>query len=209
MKLTIFGATGSIGRHIVAQALERAHEVTAFVRDPGKFDQVHENLKIVQGDVLDPASIASAIEGQDAVLCALGMPLMNKDGLRAEGTQNIVRAMEGSDVKRLICLSGLGAGDSWDILPLFHKYFLIPVVLRHVYADHEAQEKIVKNSRLDWTLVRPGSFAEGRRTGMYRHGFTAPDSSLKFKISRKDVADFMLKQITDRTYLHLAPTLSY
>ena len=209
MKLIIFGATGTVGRQLVDQALSQNHQVTAFARNPEKLGQCHENLAVVAGDVLDPASVKRAIKGHDVVLCALGMPLMNKEKLRAKGTRNIVRAMEENGVRRLVCLSALGAGDSREILPPQYKYFLIPLMMRHLYADHELQESHVRNSPLDWVVVRPGNFAKGAHTSSYRHGFTAADSSIKLKISHADVADFMLSQLTDNTYLRQSPGLSY
>ncbi len=209
MKLTVFGATGGVGRQIVAQALEQGHQVTAFTRRPEKLDQSHGNLRVVAGDVLDPVAVMSAIEGQDGVLCALGMPLLNREKLRARGTKIIVRAMEETGVRRLICLSALGAGDSRDILPFHYKYLIIPLFMRRLYADHELQECHVKSSHLDWVIVRPGNFSNGRHTGCYRHGFTAADRSLKLKISRADVADFMLKKLADAADLYRTPSLSY
>lgn len=219
MKLTIFGSTGGIGRQIVAQALEQGHRVTAFTRSPDKLGRPHENLpqenlphenlEVVKGDVLDPASVERAIRGADAVLCALGMPLMNKENLRAIGTKNIVRAMVASSVGRLVCLSALGAGDSRGILPFHYRNLIVPLLMRRLFADHEIQESSVKKSPLDWVIVRPGNFAKGRRTGAYRHGFSAADRAPKLRISRADVADFMLKQLADDTYLHKTPSLSY
>lgn len=209
MKLVIFGATGKIGRHLVRQALEEGHEVTAFVRSPEKLGKPEKNLRVKQGDVLDPAAVKDAVRDQDGVLCVLGMPLMNKDGLRAKGTEIIIDAMEETGVKRLVCLSGLGAGDSWNVLPLHYKYIIFPLLMRRVFADHERQEDLVKASGLDWTLVRPGNFTDGARTGHYRHGFTEADATLKLKVSHADVADFILKQSNDNTYLRQAACLSY
>ena len=83
------------------------------------------------------------------------------------------------------------------------------VLLRQAYADHVSQEDYVKQSQLDWTIVRPAAFTDGDRTGEYRHGFPSNDRTTTLKISRADVADFMLKQLTDDTYLHRTPGLSY
>ncbi len=209
MKVIIFGSTGKIGSHVLGQALDLGHEVTAYVRDPRKLQARHKNLSVVQGDVLDSGSVRQAIEGHEAVVCTLGMPLMNKDGLRAKGTKIIIDAMEEVGVKRIICLSGLGAGDSRAILPFHYKYIIFPLMLHHVYADHEDQETHIQNSDLDWVIVRPGNFSKGKHTGHYRHGFESADKSLKLKISHADVADFMLWQLDDDTYLHQAPALSY
>ncbi|MCG8692548.1 MAG: SDR family oxidoreductase [Minwuiales bacterium] len=209
MKLVVFGSTGSVGQHLVAQALEQGHAVTAFTRSPEKVGQAHENLRIVEGDVRDPAAVKRAIEGQDAVFCSLGMPLMNKEKLRAAGTKNIVRAMEETGVTRLVCLSALGTGDSREVLPLHYKVFIVPLFMRHLYEDHELQETHVKTSGLDWSIVRPGNFTKGERTGSYRHGFTAADKATKLKVSCADVADFMMRQLFDDSYLRRSPGLSY
>ena len=207
MKLLIFGSTGSIGRQLVKQALDRGHIVTAFARDPSKLDIKHENLKMVQGDALDLPSVDQAVKGQDAVLCSLGAG--SKGTVRSEGTKNIVEAMEKSGVRRFICQSTLGIGDSWDNLNFLWKYIMFRGLLRQAYADHVSQEDYVRQSHLDWTIVRPGAFTDGHLTGKYRHGFPASDKTTKLKISRADVADFMLKQLTDNTYLHKTPGLSY
>ena len=207
MKLAIFGSTGTIGLQIVRQALEHGHTVTVFVRDPSKLTSTHTNLKVIQGDVLDPASVEKAVVGQDAVLCALGAG--SKGTVRSAGTQNIVRAMEKAGVRRFICLSTLGVGDSWGNLNFFWKYIMFSGLLRKAYADHVRQEDHVTASNLDWTIVRSGAFTDGERTGEYRHGFPGTDKPSKLEISRADVADFMLKQVTDDTYLHMTPGLAY
>jgi putative NADH-flavin reductase len=207
MKLVIFGSTGSIGRRLVVQALEQGHTVTAFARNPAKLEIEHANLTIVQGDALDSASVEKAVEGQEAVLCSLGAG--SKGTIRSEATRNIVGAMEKAGVSRFICLSTLGVGNSRANLNFFWKQIMFGLLLRGAYADHVSQEDYVRESRLDWTIVRPGAFTDGNRSGVYRHGFPGSDKTIKGKISRADVADFMLKQLTDRTYLHETPGLSY
>ena len=117
--------------------------------------------------------------------------------------------MQGTDVKRLISLSSLGVGDSRANLPFFTKYIIVAVFLRHAFVDHERQEAVVKQSLLDWTIVRPPHLKDGPRTEVYRHGFPTMDTRIKGWISRADVADFMLKQIVDDTYLHQTPGVSY
>ena len=206
MKLIIFGSTGSVGRQLVEQALEQGHAVTAFARDPEKVAVKHANLKFVQGDVMDSASVEKAVQGQQAVLSSLGAGV--KGMVRSEGTRQIVCAMEKAGIRRLISLSTLGAGDSWETLSLKYK-ILFRTLLRKALADHEAQENHIKKSQLDWTIVRPGGFTNGRRTGVYRHGFAITDKTVKAKISHADVADFMLKQLGENTYLWKTPGLSY
>jgi len=209
MKLAIFGSTGGTGQQIVAQALKLGHAVTAFARSPEKLNQKHENLQAVKGDVMDFALVERTIQGQDAVLCALGLPPMKKTTLRANGTKNIIRAMEKTGVKRLVCQSALGVGDSSDIMPFHYKYLIVPLMLRHVFSDHEIQENYIKESQLDWIIARPGSLTNGERTGSYNHGFAVDSKTVTLKISRADVADFMLKQLTEDAYLYKTPGISY
>lgn len=209
MKLTVFGSTGAVGKHVVAQALEEGHQVTAFARSTGKITGDHANLRVVQGDVLNAAQVGRAVRGQDAVICVLGKPIMNKENLRAAGTRNIIHAMENSGVRRLVCLSSFGVGESRGQLPLHYRLLLVPLLFRRVFADHGMQEELVRNSRLDWTLVRPGNFTDGAATGRYWHGVSAAKTRLKLKIARADAAQFILSQLGSDAYLFKAPGLSY
>ena len=207
MKLVIFGATGSIGREVVNQALSQGHTVTAFAREASKVGIEHPNLRIALGDVRDPVSVENAIQGHDAVLCSIGAG--RKGNVRTEGTRNIVNAMEKLGIRRLICQSSLGVGNSRGNLNAFWKYIMFGLLLRPAYADHVRQEEYVRQSNLDWTIVRPGAFIDGERTGQYRHGFPGTDKTTKMTISRSDVADFMLRQLLDTKYLYRSPGLSY
>ena len=207
MKVLVFGATGSVGRHVVGQGLERGHDVTAFVRDPSGLDVKHERLTVFRGDVLDGASVEGAVRGQDAVLCSIGAG--RKGRVRSEGTRNMVQAMEGAGVRRLVCQTTLGVGDSSENLNFFWKHVMFGLLLRGAFADHGQQEAHVRGSALDWTIVRPAAFTDGGRTGEYRHGFPPSKKGLKLKISRADVADFMLDQLTNDAYIRQTPGLSY
>ena len=208
MKLIIFGSTGSTGRQVVAQALQQGHDVTAFARSPEKLAQQHEKLQTTKGTVLDFASVERAIQGQDVVLCTLGQPPMDKSNLRSNGTKNIIRAMEKTGVKRFICQSSDGVGESRNTMPFLYKYLIVPFILRRVFADHEIQENHIKESQLDWVIVRPVALTDGEQTGSYHHGCIADNTTVTFKISRADTADFMLKQVTDNNYLYKTPSIS-
>lgn len=209
MNVLILGSTGGTGRELVKQALDQDHTVTAYARDPAKIEDIqHPGLKVVRGDVLDKSAVETAVAGQDAIIVAIGTG-PKRTTLRQEGTRITVEAMQGTGVKRLICLSSLGVGDSRANLPFFTKYIIVPVFLRHAFEDHERQEVVVRQSALDWTIVRPPHLKDGPRTGVYRHGFLATDTQIKGWISRADVADFMLKQLVDDKYLHQTPGVSY
>lgn len=208
MKLIIYGATGSIGKQLVLQALSLGHSVTAFVRNKANLKEItHANLHVFEGDVLNSDAVEKAMVGHDAVLCALGAGRKGK--VRAEGTRNITKAMETLGIKRFICQTTLGVGDSRANLNFFWKYIMFGWFLKEAYKDHQLQEKYIKDSTLDWTIVRPAAFTDGKATGNYRHGFSASDTTLKLKISRADVAMFMLTQLSTNEYVRKTPGLSY
>lgn len=199
MKIIVFGATGTVGIEIVKQGLTNGHEVTAFVRNAERLSSFkHENLKIVQGDVLNAADVKQALQDQEVVLCALGDG--SKGKVRAAGTENIIRAMNCAGVRRLICQSTLGAGDSYGSLNFVWKYIMFGILLRRALSDHNRQEKLVQNSKLDYTIVRPSAFSDGEITRNYEIGFDNNHKGLSLKINRADVADFMLSQLTDDRY---------
>jgi putative NADH-flavin reductase len=209
MKLVIFGATGTVGAQVVQQALEQGHTVTAFARDLTKLNIQHPQLYFAQGDVMNASAVEEAIRGQDAVVCVLGAGKKLKSTVRSEGTQQIIQAMQQVGVRRLICQSTLGAGDSWSNLDFYWKYVMFGFILRQVFADHQRQEALVKSSGLDWTIIRPSAFTDGPRTGRYRHNFPSSDRNITLQISRADVADFILKQLADQASLYQTPSLSY
>jgi putative NADH-flavin reductase len=209
MRLLIFGATGGTGRELVEQALDQGHQVAAFARNPAKIDDIQNaNLEVVRGDVLDETVVEGAVAGQGVVLSTIGASA-GRSTLREDGTRNIVKAMAKTGVRRLISLSSLGVGDSRGNLTFFTKHIVVDVFLRHAFADHERQEAVVRQSSLDWIIVRPPHLKDGPRTGVYRHGFPTTDTTIRGVISRADVADFMLGQLTDDTYLHRTPGVSY
>lgn len=209
MNLLIFGATGGTGRQLVEQALAQGHTVTAFARTPAKLGLHHPQLRVVAGDVLDAAAVQAAMPGQHAVLSALGAPAGEKAPVRSVGTRHILHAMQQAGVRRFVCLTTLGMGDSRPALPFSYKYFLVPLFLRSAFADSEVQEEYIRQSAAEWTIARPATLTNGPRTGHYRHGFPATEPGLKIRISRADVADFMLRQLHAATYLHREASLSY
>lgn len=207
-KIIVFGATGGTGQELVRQALENEYEVTAFARTPQKLKIVHKNLKVVKGDVLNYKQVKEAIKNQDVVFCNLGMPASDKSTLRTDGTSNIVKAMSENKVERFICQTSLGFGDSKEVLPWHMKYLIVPFILKNAFADHALQEAVIEKSNLKWTIVRPGNMTNGKKTGVYKHGFE-PTEKIKLKISRNDVSHFMLKQIENKEYVKRKVGISY
>ncbi|MEE9337583.1 MAG: SDR family oxidoreductase [Methylococcaceae bacterium] len=210
MKLIIFGATGTIGNHVVEQSLDKGYKVSAFSRNKNNLNKFsHPNLNKIKGDVFNPKDVQNAIKGQDIVIIVLGSGKSSHSVVRSKGTQNIIEVMKINGVKRLICQSTLGAGESKENLNFFWKNIMFGWFLKQVLLDHELQEKYVKNSGLDWTIVRPAAFTDGEKTEDYRHGFSSVDKSVKLKIARADVANFILQQLDSSMYLFKSPGLSY
>lgn len=207
MKITVFGATGSIGKHFVGQALDSGQMVTAVARESSKIARSDPRLATIVADVLvNDSRLRNAVAGADAVIIALGDGMRGR--VRAAGTKNIIAAMKSVGTKRLICQSTLGAGDSFANLNWLWR-FIFRVPLRKAMADHQLQEKYVRESDLDWTIVRPAAFTDGERTGRYQHGFDQYAKNLTLKIARADVADFMIRQLRGSEYLRRATSLSY
>jgi putative NADH-flavin reductase len=205
-RVLIVGATGGTGRQLVAQALERGHAVTALVRDPSRLQVEHPQLEVLQGDVLDYASVEAAVRGQDAVLCALGHKrFFYPTRILSEGTRNILRAMEAHGVPRLVCETALGIGDSAGRMGLYYTFFVIPVILPFYFWDKTRQERQIAGSDAEWVIVRPGVLTHGDKRGSYRDGRRVGSFLGTVRISRADVADFMLNQLASDTYLRTAP----
>lgn len=208
MKIIIFGSTGTIGQQLVKQALDAGHIVTAFTRNADKLKHIqHTNLNIFTGDVLNPEKVNASVKEQDTVLCTLGAG--RKGIVRSVGTKNIIAAMDKAGISRFICQTTLGCGESKGNLNFFWKKIMFGWFLKHAFIDHELQEKEIKNSKTNWTIVRPGAFTNGALTTNYRQGFMPDDKSIKLKISRADVSHFMLQQIQSNNYLHKAVGISY
>jgi putative NADH-flavin reductase len=205
-KVLVIGATGGIGQQLVRQALELGYETTAFVRDPAKVTITHPQLRVARGDVLDLASVEAAMEGQDAVVSALGQrQLFVPSNMQTEGMRNILQAMETRGVRRIVCVTALGLGDSVGKLGLATTLLVFPFILAIIFWDKSRQEQLIATSKLDWTVVRPPVLTDGPKTGTYRHGHDVGSYIVTSRLSRADVADFVLKQLTSDQYLRMAP----
>lgn len=205
-RLLIVGATGGTGRHLVAQALERGYGVTALVRNPSKLQMEHPQLKIIQGDVLDYPSVEAAVHGQQAVISALGhKQFFYPTRILSQGTRNLVHAMETHGVPRLVCETALGIGDGAGRMGLYYTLFVIPFILPFYFWDKTRQEQLIAASKLEWVIVRPGVLTNGEKRNAYRHGPRVGSFLRTVRISRADVADFMMNQLADDMYVRSAP----
>jgi len=202
MRILIIGATGGTGRELVKQALERGHEVTAFARNPAKLGLTHERLRIAKGDVLDVPSIEAAMRGQEAVFSALGHKRwLGPSRILSAGTENLIRAMKAAGVRRLVCETALGIGDTFGRMGLYYTLFVVPVILPFYFWDKHRQEQVIRASDLDWIIVRPGALTNGKKRGRVRAGKKIGNWLWTVRISRADVADFMLDQLTSETWV--------
>ena len=202
MKVLVLGATGKTGRLIVAQGA--AHALTALARSPAALPA---GVTAVQGDATDAAAVERAVQGQDAVISALGRPDFRPTTMLSDAAKACVAAMEKHRVKRLVYLSAFGVGDSRARVGFLSDKVFIPLIVRNIVLDHERAEAIVRASALDWIIVRPSHLVDTPARAQFRHGDIAADFTKK--VSRADVAAFMLQQLTDDTYLKRAPGISY
>ncbi len=198
MRLTVFGGTGQVGRQLLEQALQDGHDVAVLARDPGRLPR-HDRLRPVRGDVRDPGAVRQAIAGGDAVLSALGQRSFRQVTVCADGMRTILPAMTALGVRRLIAVSGYGVADSRGNLYSAISWTAIRAIMR----DKEAMEELIRASAADWTIVRPATLTNGALTGAYRTGTTLRLTPAS-RISRADVANFMLSALADRQSVHCA-----
>jgi putative NADH-flavin reductase len=207
VKVLIIGATGSTGRILLEKALEQGHQVTALARNPSAVAPREYRPRVLGGNVLDPEAVEAAVAGQDAVLSALGTRSTKPTTLFSESTHNVISAMDKQGVRRLVCVTGIGVGDSKGHVGFLYDRIIRPFVVKNVYEDKERQEEAIKQSDLDWVIVRPARLTDEPARGKYRV-FLGGSYTAK-TISRADVAAFMLAQLTDDTYVRKMPVISY
>ena len=210
MKVVVCGATGRTGRLLVEGALARGHDVTAFVRAPNKLGALRDRVRVVQGDVLDGGAVSDAVDGQEAALVALAAD-GNKaaEQVNAQGALNVIRSMQRYGVRRLVVLSAGGTQPGRDPnLPWFFERIVKPLFLKNVLADLRRMEISVRQSELDWTLVRAAQLVDGPARGAYRAepGYSLPGGT---KIARADVAAFMLDELERRDNIAHALAIAY
>jgi putative NADH-flavin reductase len=208
-RILIFGATGGTGKELVTQALKRGHDVTAFVRDPSKLAVSHAHLRVHQGDLQEPETIRTAIPNHHAVLSALGTRTLGKNTLLSDALMEIIAVMTASSVRRLLWESSLGVGETRGQLGPLYNWILIPLLLRNVFADKELQETMIRSSTLDWTIVQPAMLTNGPRTEKYRVGADACRQRRFSRISRADVAHFMLQEVDLPKHVRQSVALCY
>lgn len=208
MRILIVGASKGIGLETTRQALAAGYDVRALARSATSIKLSDTKLEKVQGDALDQQDVETALAGVDAVIVTLGVglgDLFKPVNLFSDATRVLIDAMKAKGVDRLICITGFGAGDSQASISLLQR---VPfrIVFGRAYDDKSRQEDLIKQSGLDWTIVRPGVLLNGPRTGRYKV-LREPSEWRNGIISRANVADFLIRQIEDRAFVHAAPVL--
>lgn len=208
VRILIIGASKGIGLETTRQALDAGHEVRALARSAVEIAISNSSLEKIPGDALKSEDVEAALVGVDVVIQTLGVglgDLFRPVHLFSDATRVLIEAMTSHGVKRLICVTGFGAGDSRASISCLQR-LPFQIVLGRAYDDKSLQEKLIKESDLDWTIARPGVLTSGPRTGRYR--ILAESTEWRNgKISRADVADFLVRQIDDQTYIRKTPVL--
>src|SRR5258705_12221765 len=210
-KMLIIGASRGVGLETVRRALAEKHQVRALARSADTIPINDANLEKTSGDARNAATLLSALAGIDAVIQTLGVSInpeviVRGTTLFSTSTRALVDAMGGSGVKRLIVVTGFGAGDSRGHGGFLYDAVLFPLLMKRIYDDKDVQEQIVRRSGLDWTIVRPGLLTSGPRSEAYRVLETRREWRAG-SISRADVADFLVRQVSDKSYLGKTPLL--
>ena len=208
MKLTLLGATGSVGRQLLTQALTAGHTVTVLVRQPDTLGDLRARVTVVQGDATDAAAVARAVAGADAVLSTLGHRKGSPKDVLAQGITHTISAMQQQRVRRLVVLANTALSDT-DDQPTFRQRSLQALrglAMGEINQDHAAQARLIADSGLDWTIVRAALLSNGPQSGQYQVGKL--DRTTGSRIVRADVADFMLTCATQDTYRQSMPVIS-
>lgn len=208
-KILLLGATGGTGKLIAREAVARGHQMTALVRSPDKARDL-AGTTLVTGDARDEASLRQALAGQDAVISALGTPAspFREVTSLSSATRALLKAMQAAHVKRLVAITGIGAGDSRGHGGFLFDNLIFPLLLRHVYADKNRQEAIIRASGLDWVLVRPSILNDKPASGHVR-ALTDLSAVHGGNIARADVARFVLDQVSSDTWLRQTPLITW
>jgi nucleoside-diphosphate-sugar epimerase len=208
MKIALFGASGKTGQHLLRLALEAGHEVTALVRTPAKISLTHPNLRLVQGDLQDRLKVEQALQGAAAVLSTLG-PSHNRPTFEiSQGTHTLLAAMQACGVRRLVISAGAGVRDPNDTPGLFDRLIqrLIKLASRNVYEDMLRTVELVRASDRDWTVVRVPMLTDDPPKGSLV--VTWVGKGMRPRLSRADLAGFMLQQLDSDEHLRQAPAIS-
>lgn len=203
MNLLVIGATGSVGRLVVEEALTRGHHVAALVRRPEKLGSVASRVRTIAGDALDRVAVSRALDAQNAVVSVLGAGNVRRTTLFSESTKILLDAMTDRGVRRLVCVTGVGAGETKGHGGFLYDRILYPLFTKGIYADKDVQEALIRQSGLEWTIVRPASFRTRTPSGPLRAVAHVEGVTLR-KVSRLEVARFLLDELEQNRFMRQA-----
>ena len=203
MKVLVLGATGSVGQHILRLGTERGHEITALVRNPERLKSWESRVRLIKGDALDKDAVEQAVRGQEAAIYAIGVKTIGRTTLFSQSTRILIDALERDRVKRLVCITGVGAGETKGHGGFLYDRILFPLFTKRMYEDKDIQEPLIQKSSLDWVIVRPAMFREGTAPAEFEAVTDVRGVTLT-RVSRAEVAAFVLDQLTDDRYLRKA-----
>jgi putative NADH-flavin reductase len=209
MKILVIGATRGIGKSLVECALKENNEVSVLARNPDKIVTKHRLLNVIKGDILDSDTITRVVQEQEAVCSCVGVPITFKPvELFSRGAAHVIQAIRHNPGLRYIAVTGIGAGDSRGHGGFLYDRIFKPLFLKTIYADKDKEERLIKNSDTKWLIVRPAALTNGPRTGAYRvlHDLDGIKIS---RVSRLDVADYILKQLKNPSDFGKTPLLTY
>ena len=208
MKIIVFGSTGGTGIELIKQALKQGHEVTAFVRNASKVPFSDPAVKLIEGDALDLKSVQTAIGSNQAAISVLGVRLGQAPGkVRSEGTRNIVTALSSTNVRRFVSVSTVGVGDSFNRLSFFARILLPKIIGTARLNEAERQEEIIRQSSLDWTILRPTRLVDSDVVGKYQIANNLR-TGMSSKLSRADLAAALLVQLETEDFLRQTLTIT-
>jgi putative NADH-flavin reductase len=209
MKLIIFGASGRTGHQLVRHALDAGHKVTGFVRDPSKMSISHPDLNLICGKITDADFVNQSLNGHEVVFSALGAASPFKfDQDVIDGFSNIIKGMKSNEIQRLIYESFAGVSESRNSTGFIIRN-VAPILLKTEIQGHELREQMIRDSSLQWTIVRPVTLTNSTKEKKYRFGERINGNGFANTISRSDVAQFMLQQIDDKNFVQRAPMIMY
>jgi putative NADH-flavin reductase len=207
--IALFGGTGGTGRLFLEQALDKGYRIKALVRTPAKLNLQHDRLAVIQGDVLIPDEVQQTVQGNDLVVSLFGHVKGSPQWLQTDGTQNIVQAVKQHQVERIISLSGGGLPYPERDQPKFADHLIrgiMKIAVPRILNDAIRHHKVLEDSGLKWTIVRGPRLTDGPQTNDYRVGWVGVNASTK--ISRADLADFIVTLIEDEQYDYQMPFVS-
>jgi putative NADH-flavin reductase len=208
-RVLVLGASGGVGRQLLIQGLERALPLTAQTRSPAKLSEFSPRVRVVEADPLDPRLVTALVRNQDAVVFALGLDALGPTTFFSDATRVLIAAMQQAGVRRLVAITGVGAGETRGHGGLLYDWIVFPLFTKDRYIDKNRQEQLIEASGLDWTIVRPAPFADKRARGPLQVHTSLKSDTVLRRVTRAEVAGFVLDELATSRYLHEKPFIGH